>query len=444
MTQKYVRLTGKTTTPHRRRKRGDMPAHFARRKAADGNWRYRWEPDPKSRRAGWKGLDLKDPFGSFLSLGPAIELATLINTAWEDWRDGRAAVPPRWAHIAPEGVSTTGPVNALGAVWDRFMASTDTEDLRAKTRRDYANKFRSFCLSWGDTDLRTLDIADLVPEMDASGRIISHNIIADWHEAKCKAGAKHQANSTLAVLKLLINWHMRQCPGHLPFNPARLVKRKKTKGRIMPLPMDIYTAMRDTAHSIDLPEVADFMELTLDLFWRPADILSLQWSDFSEDGFVYAHIAKPDERRMTAYTDLARQTLARIRARRAAQGRISPWVIVASTTGRPFATLEGDTPGATEQDVRNFRERWKKVQAALADTFPEAKQFTPQDMRDTAMTLSNEAGLSTWQRMARSQHSDPASADAMQAKHYGKISREIHHQSAAKMQAFFEARGLLR
>jgi len=444
MTQKYVRLTGKPANPQRRRRRGDMPTHFTRRKAADGTFRYRWEPDPTSRKAGWKGLDLKDPFGSFLALGPAIEQASEINLAWDDWKSGRAAVPRRWAAIAPEGVADSSAINALGAVWDRFMASPDTEDLREKTRRDYANKFLGFCRSFGEIDLRRVDIADLVPEMDGAGRIISHNIIADWHDAKCKTGAKHQANSTLAVLKLLINWHMRQCPGHLAFNPARLVKRKKTKGRIMPLPIEVYTAMRDTAEQIGLPEVSDFMELTLDLFWRPADILSLRWSDFSDDGFVYAHIAKPDERRMTAYTHLARQTLARIRARRAAQGCISPWVILASSTGRPFATLEGDTPGATEQDVRNFRARWKKVQAALADTFPEAKQFTPQDMRDTAMTFSNEAGLSTWQRMARSQHSDPASADAMQAKHYGKISREVHNQSAAKMQAFFEARGLLR
>src|SRR5687767_8507742 len=85
------------STPRKPRPRGALPANWQYR---DG--RPRWTPGPGLRAAGWRGRDLKDRDGAFLTEGASIDVARSINEAVTAWRAGEL-VPPDYADIAPVG-----------------------------------------------------------------------------------------------------------------------------------------------------------------------------------------------------------------------------------------------------------------------------------------------------------------------------------------------------
>jgi len=110
------------------------------------NGRPRWEPGPGLRRAGFKGRNLQDDNGDWLSYGLAIEAAQKLNREVDDWSLGRE-------RLGCESPAQRPPVSeqrTVQALFDIYFSGEHFRDLAPKTRRDYRSKARAFLAQFGE------------------------------------------------------------------------------------------------------------------------------------------------------------------------------------------------------------------------------------------------------------------------------------------------------
>jgi hypothetical protein len=213
-----------------------------------------------------------------------------------------------------------------------------------------------------------------------------------------------------------------------PTNPAAQVEREALNGRIVVWEWPELVALVRAAEALGFASIADAVVLAVDLSFGEQDLLALTWGDVTADLRVRHRRIKTGVAGAPPLLAIGRDRLRQIAARRPG---VTPLpgapILVCELTGRAWSA---DT----------FRHRFAQVRALAARDHPgaAAKQF--RDLRDTAITYAQEAGLGLTEICSRSLHA-PARAQAVIDKHYGAIRQGVANAGAAKLEAHFAGMG---
>ncbi|TCS14577.1 hypothetical protein [Caulobacter sp. BK020] len=455
------------TRPARRQRRhGSLPAGFAARQQADGSIRPRWIPEPNLRKAGWKGVDLKDADGQWLALGAAIDRAKLIAQAARDWRQGLAlpegadylvGVAPgvSRAEVAAQ-VDARERIDVLETAW---LESREFTSNAAATQRDYKNKLqRLFDALAGYAQLPARDDADgearrlanlakvramsifaLAPFENPGQDLVDPMYDAYW--ALHAAAGVNQAGGVLAVASVWLNWiHDRR--NRAVANWAKSVSRETPPGRIRPATLVELRALVATGDAHGYEDVVDAVILAFDLSWSQIDVLQL-----TEDRVVdYRAFTGLEGRQKTGrvggtpMTFIGRARYDAILERRKGE-KIKPLKAQDRQVIRLKRDREYRRKSGVEADSHLLRKRFAALrELAMADC-PSLETLTFADLRDTAVTFGRNAGLSDDQLASRTLQSRKNIAD-LHDKHYGEIGAEIADQGLVLLEAHYRKMGI--
>lgn len=431
------------------RKHGDVPAGWTWR---DG--RPRWIPSPTLRDAGWKGQDLKDERGAWLSRGGSIDAAETIGKAVAGWRAGQL-VPPAMASFAPIGATDVAggppkppPARSIGALMDAYLASPEfTADLKPSTQTEYRSKLKRLV----DTlaGYATLPAKDAPPAEWADYK----TSVSAWREASVvqlltpedddeepvlKAAYKlllrkvgvHMAGGVMRTASAWLEW-CRDERRVIRSNPAKDVKRRRGAGRLKPASWEVLRALIAAAERLGYPSIADSIILGVDLSWSQSDRLALTWPQMI-DGRVRTRRLKTNRPGETALLqNLGLPRVDQIRARQEAAlgpGVTYTHVLICETTKAPWK-------------ASHYRHTFAEVRLEAAKECPSALEQMDKDWRSTAVCVAYDAGLSRIQIAGRTLHGLEDINEILD-NHYGVISREVGDQGAALLNAHMVAKGI--
>lgn len=450
----------------RQRRHGALPAGFAAREQADGSIRPRWIPEPNLRKAGWKGVDLKDRTGAWLSLGVAIERARLIARAASDWRQG-IPLPtdaPELIGVAP-GVTRaeiTAQVDArerIGTLETAWLESREFTSNAPATQRDYKNKLmRLFDALAGFARMPARDdaagqalraanlakvragsIFTLEPYEEPGQDLVDPMYDAYW--ALHAAAGVNQASGVLAVASVWLNWiHDRR--NRKVANWAKAVSRETPSGRIRPATLEELQVLVRVGDATGYEDVVDAAILAFDLSWSQIDVLQL-----TEDRVVdYRAFTGLDGRQKTGrvggtpLTFIGRARLDLILERRKGE-KIRPLKAQDRRIIRLKRDKEYTRKDGMEADSDRLRKRFAELRDLAKVDLASLETLTFADLRDTAVTFSRNAGLSDDQLASRTLQSRKNIAD-LHDKHYGEIGAEIADQGLVLLEAHYRKMGI--
>lgn len=459
--------TRTATRPTRRQRRhGSLPAGFAAREQADGSIRPRWIPEPNLRKAGWKGVDLKDGDGRWLPLGAAIERAKLIAQAAKDWRHGVA--PPADADylvgVAPgvtraELAAQVDAREQIGVLETAWLESREFTSNAPATQRDYKNKLaRLFDAVAGFAQLpdrddaagqarreanlarvRATSIFDMAPFENPGEDLFDPLYEAYW--ALHAAAGVNQASGVLAVASVWLNWiHDRR--NRKVVNWAKAVSRETPPGRIRPATLEELRALVAVGDARGYEDVVDAAILAFDLSWSQVDVLQL-----TEDRVIaYRAFTGLDGRQKTGrvggtpLTFIGRARLDLILERRKGE-KIRPLKAQDRRIVRLKREVERVRKDGIQADSERLRKRFAELRELAAVDCPSLATLTFADLRDTAVTFGRNAGLNDDQLASRTLQSRKNIAD-LHDKHYGEIGPEIADQGLALLEAHYRKMGI--
>ena len=422
----------------RQRRHGDLPAGFLWREG-----RPRWVPSPTRRQAGWKATDLRDAWGHFLALGPAIERAAAIAKGVEAWAAGDP-VPADLAAIAPAGATAVGKAKggghprAIRTLLDKYYASLKFRRLGERTQADYKNKISRFLgLARGkvpEAKFYALPVDVLLPPAFGEAGV---DVLAETYDLLRETAGDSMAAGCLACVSAWMGYLVKR-ERVWPTNPAAGVERETPEGRIVVYEWPEILALVTAAEARGLASIADAIVLAVDLSWSQQDLLALKWDQISagDTPRVKHRRIKTGNAGNPPLLPLGRGRLEAIHARWK-DAKVRPLhnhVLVCELTGKPWSA---DT----------FRHYFAEIRAAVADQDRKATGVEPpiagkqfRDFRDTAITYCYEAGLEIPEICSRTMHA-PTRAQAVIEKHYGAISSAMADRGAAKLEAYFGAMG---
>lgn len=442
----------KSKSRRRQRGHGVLPAGFLWR---DG--RPRWVPSPARRKQGWRGLDLKDAWGNWLARGPAIERAEAIAAAVAAWAAGQA-VPPAFAAIAPKGADLAGASSAqlspraIGTLLDAYTGNVEARvpssdkfnRLAPKTQADYRSKLKRFVETLAAVEdpkapsaakkvaaTRALDIDCLLPP--GFGEPGDFELELAYETLREKAG-EHMAHGVMACVSAWLAWCVKK-KRIWPSNPAELVERQTPDGRIVVYEWPEIVALVKAADEKGLKSIGDAIILAVDLSWSQQDLLAMTRAQVSQDFKVKHRRIKTGVAGNPPLLALGRARMEQIYARHRAE-KVQPLaVLVCELTGQAWAA---DTFRHYFAEVREAAAAALGKTDAAKGAALRAKQF--RDLRDTAVTYCNDAGLTVAEICSRTLHS-PSRAQEVLSKHYGAIGQAMTDAAADKLDAHFQAMG---
>lgn len=442
----------KKLAPRLRRHR-DAPANWQHR---DG--RPRWIPSPALRKAGWKGLDLKDGRGQWLTEGAGRDRATAINSAVADWRAGRP-VPADLLAIAPPGADASAAAPragrgardplSIGALRDGWIASddfrrkTNGDPRAASTQRDYRNKLDRFIdtlAGWvvlparddeaaqaryaaDRADVLAQSIFSLEPVQGPDGVV---DVIDRAYRLLRDHAGVPMGYGVMAVVSVFLTWARRRKDRSI-VNWAADVSRETPEGKIRTRSWEEIVCMIRTADAMDWPSIGDSLVLGLDLSWSQVDRLSLTW-DREVAGRCFTARQKTGRKGGTPLLEglgLARLPL--IRARQEGMKPRPTHILWCESTGQPWKT-------------DHYRHVIALIRAKAAEEIPSLIDFVDSDLRDTAFTWAREAGLDDDGVASRTIQSR-ANVKALGDKHYGEIGPAIADPAALRLGAWLAEKG---
>lgn len=458
-------MTSKKPAPRRLRPRGAFPAGWTPHR---GHWR--WLPSPTLRRAGWRPVDLRDAAsGDWLSEGQSLDRARWIVAQVEAWRRGEA-LPVDCVPFAPAGAAYDGPAPlpaardrlSIGKLLDAWMGVPDPKRkeawisapsrefarLKPKTQFSYRHDLKRLIDALAgfaalpdkaDKDamarhafavalVRSKPVRILAPEETPTGVV---NLLYDAYWALHEKGGVHRAYQSLAAAGSWLSWCGKfQSPSIL--NWTTTVSRDTPPGRIRVLTWDEVKALVAAADDLGMPEIGDAVILGVDLSWSQTDRLHLTWdrlrdgvADTGQDGRK-----KTGRRGGARLTALGLARVAQIRARQAAMPAHPTHVIWSAQLGGPM-----------NHDGGNFyRKRFAEVRAKAAKTCPSVATATDADLRDTAFTWMEEAGLDDTLKASRTLQSR-TNMKTLADKHYGEIGPALSDDAARRYDAWLTGKG---
>lgn len=451
--------------------------------------RPRWIPSPTLRALGWKGGDLKDARGQWLARGPSITRAEAITDAVAGWKSGApvpadllAFAPPAAAILA--GAPTRADPRSIGVLLDAFMgdprrglapcrefAATRTQINRRSALNRFVDVLAGYVIQpprdaspaerqryeAARATIRAASIYSLEPppfDPGGAGEPEPDLLYEVYWTAHEKIGV-HAAAGILKEVSTWLEW-CRKRRRAIPANWASYVDRQTPPGRIRVISWDELALLIEAAEAMGLPSIADSIILGVDLSWSQADRLPLTWAQISADGRVKATRSKTGIKGETPLlATLGLRRLPTIRARQAARlggANVQPThVLICESTGRPWQASHyrhryadvrrhaADLAEARASDAARAGDN--ALTAHWSDLAQTVLTARDQDLRDTAVTVAFDAGLSNIEIASRTLHSFKRIADVLE-KHYGQIGQDIADQGAAKLTAHLASKGV--
>jgi hypothetical protein len=437
---------------------------------AGWHWREgrpRWIPSPSLRKAGWKGLDLKDPAGRWLGKADSFTAAEALCAAVAGWRAGEL-VPHRFTACAPPGAALRPgaglPVAAtdrrsIGALLDAYLGAPEAGippsdefkriankiDRRSKLGRlvdvlaGYVVKPRR----WPDDDARAAYAAKVAAVRAFSIDVLEPPEFEDRPDLEAAQGPLHaaywklrdqvgenMAHGVLADVSAFLEWCVRRRA--IRQNWAKLVDRDTPAGRIRVGTWDELAALIAAAEGAGWPSIADSIILGVDLSWSQVDRRKLTWAQISAENTVRGARQKTGRSGATPLlAALGVPRLTAIRARQAAAfgPNVTPThVLICEATGRPWTR-------------RYYCQVFAEIRSLAAAKVPSVATLWDLDLRDTAITVAKAAGLSNEQIATRTLHSLKRIADVLD-KHYVDLGQDVADAGADKLNAYLGAKGV--
>lgn len=413
-------------------RKNDFPDYFVWR---DGH--PRWNPGRGVRALGFKGVDLKDEKGRWLSKGAAIDKAEALNAAVAAQRHaiktGEAFAPLP----AAQGPRT------LAALCDDFQkrskftgGETDRPGKRVLARKTvltYARHCRILCAWAGDVAATAL-----TPEM-----------VEDFYNVLARERGSAEANAIMRSLRAVMIYgrDVKKWPID---NPVKGLEMDKVEGRLVVWTAAEISAFVRCADWLGLPSLGDAVILGVMTGQRAGDVLTMREGQLA-DGFYQIEQSKTGKRvKVRAVLKL----LARIHEARARKA--SRWGNVAHMT----EIVREQTGGAYDAEGSVFRDyfyRARLVAAGVAFSIENAMRvlmgqpplirnlpFDPlpslvdkhfQDLRDTAVTWLFRAGCSQAEIATITGHSLKTVNEILD-KHYFVRDDALAVSAGAKYEAF--------
>ena len=363
--------------------------------------RPRWEPGPVLRKSGFKGKNLQDDKGEWLSYGFAVEAAQELNAEVEGWRAGREAKRPQRPPISEQ--------RTCQALFDTYFKSERYRDLRDKTRRDYQSKAKLFLANFGEAPAIAVETSHL------------HGF---WEQTK-RTNGHAMANGTMAVVRAVFS-HARRI-GWMKDNPARDLGLRSTKPRLVTWNPAEITLLVETADNTNLHSVSDAIIIALHSGQRQSDVLALPDRIFKE-GRIQLTQFKRGALIDAPMTPMVETRIEQIRARkRAAEITSLESLVIYEGTGKPY-----------KPDL--FRKKFTLVRKAAAKKMPSiaSKQFM--DLRDTAVTRLAMAGCTVPQICAITGHREQTAHQIM--RHYLALNSDMANAAIDKLNTWMTKEGI--
>lgn len=370
----------------------NLPAYLKWREG-----RPRWEPGPGLRKAGWKGRDLREEGGGWLSLEGAIAAAADLN------RQVAAGAGRRPVQALPK-VKTMRDLHAAWVASPKFLAK------RPATRRDYALKSRPILDRFGDIAVRAIQHAHLY---------------AWWQQLHGQRGHA-MANGVLAVLRIMMSHAVKI--GWRQDNPALKLDLETVPPRVVVwMPDEVASAVR-TADAMGLTGLADLIVIALHTGQRQGDVLALTSVEIA-GGKVRL---KQSKRGARVAIPLSKPLVDRLEVIR--QRRASAQVVTLSAC-RHLVQHDGKP-----YDCERVRKDFQRVRARVAETHADFAGKQLRDLRDTAVTRLAEAGCTVQEIHSITGHELETIHQVL--KHYLAASETMAVSAVDKMSAYLEREGI--
>lgn len=361
----------------------------------------RWEPGPRLRAAGFKGRDLKDEAGQWLSLDRAMEAARALNLEVAAWRAGgtRRLKPP-----APRIEQ-----RSCGQLYSLWSSAPEFRALAKNSRDFYTVRAQLFLADFAKTP-----VAALTPP-----------ILYGYWQHVFETRGHHMANGMLATARAMLT-HARKRLGWIDTNPARDLGLMRAPARlVMWLPKQIETFVK-LADELGLPSVADAVIAALHSGQRQADILRLPVHIFAEDRIKLSQL-KTRALIDAPMTPQMRARVSSIIERRGAGGVVRLDTLILREDG-------------TEYDRRSFNVNFVKVRDAAKAIDASFAGLKYLDLRDTAVTRLALSECTMAEISAITGHSLQTIQQIM--KHYLVMQPEMADAAINKLTAWMERQGI--
>ena len=413
--------------------------------------RPRWIAAPQLRRAGWRGRDLKDARGNWLSFEQARTIGQAINRDVDLWKEGktpRTYQPDDGTAPAP-AISGRRDEQSMIAAWERYRQSRYFLKLADTTRKDYAGKIQAFLSIVGDEDpaFITRDVIEQWYDQRSDQLFALRGLgwtAARWtaasqaakadvrfaRHADLKQGRRNtpglaQVNGEIAVIRRVFSYTTRVLTW-TDFNPAAGFGTEPLAPRVRVIDPAEQAALIQAAENQGRPEVADALIIGIYTGARLGDVLAMTWADVQNDRFTLT----PAKTRRTSgavvdapqFSTMAAR-LAEIKARPERAGDGAGAAIIRDSYGRFSRTRFAHIFA----DIRAVAEIHLKSCAAVLF----------KDTRDTAVTNLAEAGCTPFEIAGITGHSLRTVDDIL--KHYFAPTRTVADNAMAKLEAHHRA-----
>ena len=410
------------------------------------NWREgrpRWEPGPHVRAMGFRGADLKDQRGNWLSRPDALAAAETLNEAVRAKREGRKTDVPSKQNVL-----------TVGALIDQFVARPKItgEGLRAG-KRPVSKAARAAY------DLHFRILREWAGDVAAAS--VTPAAIETLYDALVAERGLSSANAAMRSIKTLFYWGGDKGLRKLTHNPVVGLETDSTDGRIVVWSFEEIANFVRCVDWLGYPSLGDAVILGAMTGQRRGDLLRLEEGQF--DGELYRLVTSKTKARVSvpATPILAR----RIEAARKRKAELWPNIVNRTesvTEGGAAYGPEGSyfadlffaarviASGVAFEIEKTLcwmfgiepprRNLPFDVQPALIESKSlgqEGKRF--QDLRDTAVTWLFESGCTEAEIATITGHSLQTVRDILD-RHYFSRSDTLARSAGAKLGAFLTAR----
>lgn len=368
--------------------------------------RPRWSPGPALRARGFKGKDLKDANGQWLSEADAMIAASALNAGADAARTHGLAIAVPAALTVVKSVPAPQPKKQ-----SKLVAEVIGEYLKIKCFDAEATErvYRYYCRLIRDW---TGD----VPVEDVTLQAMN----AFYAQTK-KVRGLPTANQLWKIFNIVLNFAVDN--DWLTVNRATRVELKKTKGRIVIWNDEELDAFDTAALGLDRMSIADGVFLGSITTQRPSDLIPLTDENIDED-YLRLTQKKTGNDVSIRIIDKTRARLDALAARKAQRwpNVINPHLLICETTGLVY-------------NDSNFRKQFRAVRAEAAKLCPSilSKRFS--DLRDTGVTRLAEAECTIPEIATMTGHSLKSVAQILD-KHYFKRTDELADSAGSKLEAY--------
>jgi len=430
--------------------------------------RPRWEPSPKNRALGIKGLDLRRLDGAWMDRGEAIAAAdarqlwaTFIRQAHEPGRVGedarrdlRAALEQLGPALTPQrlvvadliakaravlaGCGAEGETPAgyaprtVKAMVAAYFAALDAREpyfcgergelkISEATRKNYRGAGRALIARYGDRRVDEL----------------TRGHMRAWYDELVREKSLSMANQRLSCSSAFFKWACLQDPPWLKDSPCLRLGRTKDEGRRVFWEPEEERAFIDFCDANGWPDVADAVVIGVWTGARIHDLCTADLEDLKGDTWRYRPHKTARRTRREALPGIAKPLRQRIerRWREVAGGKVT------HAGGRPF--LADPATGARHTtDTLYYRFREAKAAALLADAVPASiAEKKGQDWRDTCITRLWEADVGLDRIPAWTGHS-PDEAASILRDHYLALRNSHARETLRRLEDYMARQGV--